>query len=477
MKECNGKLGLGALTAVVLGSMVGAGIFNLPQNMAANAGPGAVIIAWLIMALGMLLLVATFKILADRRPDLNCGIYQYAFRGFGSYAGFNIAWGYWLCAAFANVAYAVMLNDSFGAFFPGLLNHRWESLIFGTVLIWGMFFLVSSGVKTAHSINKFLTLLKVVSLGFVVLLLVLGFRADIFSFNLSQPLVDGAGFGEQVRNSMLVTLWCFMGIEGAVMLSYRSKKPQYVGKATIIGFLIAWVLYVLVSLLCYGAIERARIAGLNNPSVAYALQYVFGDWAYWTIIVSVILSILGVWVSWTIVAAEIPYTGAKCGIFPKSFLQCNRHGIPMRGLFLTSIMMEGFYVVVLLANDVYLTILNITGMMVLPAYLVSGLYLLQQSVTRKDLKFRGGMDRLRCLGIGLGCSVFCGWMIYAGGLELLSFTAWFYLIGTGIFLKVRGENREIRDGGFGKNDWIMLILLVVGGIVSGALLILGKTPF
>lgn len=120
MSEGQDKLGFWGLSALVFGMMVGAGIFNIPQNMASGAGLGAVVVSWVITAVGMLLLVGTFKCLAGGSGS--AVIYEYSRRGFGNYVGFNMAWGYWLCTAFANVAYAVMLNDTFGAFFPGCLN-------------------------------------------------------------------------------------------------------------------------------------------------------------------------------------------------------------------------------------------------------------------------------------------------------------------------------------------------------------------
>ncbi|MDE6166046.1 MAG: amino acid permease, partial [Muribaculaceae bacterium] len=139
------RLGYIGLSALVFGMMVGAGIFNIPQNMAAGAGPGAVMVAWGITAAGMLLLVATFKSLADSHPSLDAGIYQYAAEGYGSFSGFLTAWGYWLCTCFANVAYAVMLNDTVGAFFPRLLDHGWPTVAFGSVLIWGICLVVMAG--------------------------------------------------------------------------------------------------------------------------------------------------------------------------------------------------------------------------------------------------------------------------------------------------------------------------------------------
>lgn len=477
MSNQKNKLGFGALSAIILGSMIGSGIFNLPQNMAVNASPLAVGIAWLITALGMLLIVATFKILCDRRPDLNAGIYQYAQKGWGNYAGFNMAWGYWLSTAFANVAYAIMLNDSFGAFFPMMLQHRWPTLLFGTFLIWGVFFIVSRGVRTAHAVNKALTVLKVLSLTFVIILFIIGFRAEIFTLNFSEFSVNGNGIMKQISNSMLVTLWCFIGIEGAVMMAAQAKKSSDVGKATILGFFIAWLLYVLVSLLCYGAMARAKMAGIHDPSAAYVLRYVFGEWAYWIIIISVILSILGVWIAWTIVGAEVPYEAARCGIFPKIFLKKNCHGVPKAGLILLSIIMKSFFIVVLFSEDVYMTTLSITGMMILPAYLASGYYLCRECINNRGRIFDNKGEKWRTFIIGIGCVIFCVWMIYAGGWKLFIFTSWFYLIGSGIYLQVRKQKDSVEHTKFTCADKITISILIAAAVTSGVLLLTGFKVF
>lgn len=164
----SGKLGFWGLTALVFGLMVGVGIYNLPQNMASMATPGAVLLAWIVTAAGIFPLVMSFKWLSDKYPQYNAGLYQYAQAGFGNYAGFNIAWGYWLCTAFSNVAYGVMLNDSFGSFFPVLLHHGRETVAFGSVLIWLMYYIVSRGIRTAKVVNTLLALVKVVMLVFII---------------------------------------------------------------------------------------------------------------------------------------------------------------------------------------------------------------------------------------------------------------------------------------------------------------------
>ena len=111
------KLGLGALISLVIGSMVGAGVFSLPQNIAAHASAGAVALGWAITGIGMICLALVYQNLSMRRPDLDGGIFSYAKAGFGDFVGFNAAWGYWLCQLLANVSYAIVVFSALSYFF------------------------------------------------------------------------------------------------------------------------------------------------------------------------------------------------------------------------------------------------------------------------------------------------------------------------------------------------------------------------
>lgn len=430
------KLGLTGLVALVFGMMVGSGIFNIPQNMAAGAGLGAVLIGWGITATGMLMLVSTFKILSDRHPELNEGIYLYAEKGFGRFTGFNIAWGYWLCACFANVAYAVMLNDTFGALFPSLLNHGVPTIIFCSALIWVMYFLISSGIRTSSIIATGAAILKMSVIALIIILLALNIKYDTLTADI-WCLDNGiGGITSQVKSTMLVTLWCFIGIEGAVVMSGRARKQSDVGKAGILGFLAAWILYVLVSVFCFGILSRAQLAGLEDPSVAYALRSICGEWAYWLVIVAVIISISGGWFAWTIVTAEQPYSAAHHGIFPKWLTKSDGSDSLQRALLASSIIMQCFLLLVVMAEDVYLYALNITGLMVLPAYLFSGLFLIKTA--RKDyscglLSEHAKRGYAYALMTGIFCTVFCIWMLYAAGIGLLLQAVAFYLVGIPLY--------------------------------------------
>ena len=433
------KLGLIGLVALVFSMMVGSGIFNIPQNMAAGAGLGAVLVGWAITATGMLMLVNTFKILSDRHPELNEGIYLYAEKGFGRFTGFCIAWGYWLCACFANIAYAVMLNDTFGAFFPSLLGHGLPTVLFCSALIWLMYFLICSGIRTSSIIATCAAVMKLAVIAMIIIMLCLNIKyetltSDIWSF--------GEGIGgvlSQVKSTMLVTLWCFIGIEGAVVMSGRARCQSDVGKAGILGFLAAWILYVLVSVFCFGIMSRATLAGLNDPSVAYALRSICGEWAYWLVIVAVIISISGGWFAWTIVTAEQPYSAARHGIFPKWLMKSDGSDSLQRAVLASSVIMQIFLFLVILAEDVYLYALNITGLMVLPAYLFSGLFLVK--IARKDYKCGLLSEHARkkyayALSIGILCTIFCIWMLYAAGIWLLLQAIGFYLIGLPLYRRI-----------------------------------------
>lgn len=449
-----GKLGFWGLTALVFGLMVGVGIYNLPQNMSSVASPAAIFISWIITGIGILPLVMVFKYLSEKYPQYNAGLYQYAQAGFGNYAGFNIAWGYWLCAAFSNVAYGVMLNDAFGAFFPQLLNHGWQMVVFCSVLIWVMYWIVSHGVKTAKIINTLLAAIKVLMLVFIITIFILFFDESLFDFNWLATSSDLGSFTTQIRNTMMVTLFCFFGVEGAVMMSARAKKASDVGRAGIAGFTIALVLYMAVSILCFGLLKRAELAGLQDPSIAYILRYSCGEWAYWFVICAVIISLLGGWVAWTLVVSQVPYEAALVGILPKVFTRVNKHNMPAYGLVASSIAMEMFLLLVVMADDVYIASLHITGLMIIPCYFFTGLFLLKKRCS----------TGIRLMA--LVATLFCLWMAYAGGLRELLMTSVFYLVGIIFYIKVRKENLTLGSPLLTRGDLLTITALIICAIIS-----------
>ena len=148
MSESAGKLRLGALVALVVGSMIGGGIFSLPQNMAASADVGAVLIGWVITAVGMLTLAFVFQTLANRKPDLDGGVYAYAKAGFGDYLGYLAAFGYWMACCLACLACLMLIKATLGQFIPAFGDGSTTvAVLSASVVIWGVHALVLRGCE------------------------------------------------------------------------------------------------------------------------------------------------------------------------------------------------------------------------------------------------------------------------------------------------------------------------------------------
>lgn len=453
------KLGFGGLTALVLGLVIGMGIYNLPQNIASATTPTGALLAWGVTAAGFIPLVIAFKWLNDHFPQYKAGLYQYSEAQFGRFAGFLLAWGYWLCTAFPNVAYGVMLNDSVGAIFPPLLGHEWETFAFCSMMIWLMYSLVIHGIRTAKAVNTALAVIKIVMLLFIITILVLFFKLELYHANLWEQAAGDGSLWQQVKDCMMVTLFCFIGIEGAAMMSARARNTRDVGRAGIAGLVLALALYVAVSLLSYGLMSRARLAGLHDPSIAYLLADSCGQWAYWCVIASVIISLLGGWVAWTLIVAQVPYEASLVGIMPRTFSKLNRHGMPSHGLLVSSIVMEAFLVIIIMADDLYLTALRITGLMVIPCYLFTGIFMAKHAT--------GAMTRITAwLAIIFGL-----WMTYAGGLLDMLYTSLFYIAGIGFYIKTRREQSPGEPPFTQREKWLLAALVTasaISAIILGA---------
>ena len=444
-------LGTMGLAAIVVSSMVGGGVYSLPQNMAAAAGAGAVIIAWIITGIGIFFIANSFKILAAARPNLTAGIYMYSKDGFGEYAGFTIAWGYWLCQIFGNVGYAVITMDALNYFFPGYFTggNNIESIIGGSILIWVFNFVVLKGVQQASIMNVIGTIGKIVPLAVFIIALVVVFKWDQFTFDFWGHMTGHGesnlgGLGGQIKGTMLVTLWAFIGIEGAVVLSARAKSQKDVGRATILGFAGGLLVFVLLSVLPYGFMTQAQLAGVPNPSTAGVLEAVVGKWGAMLMNVGLLIAILSSWLSWTMITAELPYQAAKDGSFPKQFARENKNGSASVSLWVTSSLMQLAMIMVFFSNNAWNTMLSITGVMVLPPYLASTAYLwkISQDGRLKEENPSLKTGRTFALLSGVLGSIFALWLIYAAGLQYLLMSVIFLACGIPFYVWSRLENSQ-----------------------------------
>src|SRR5690349_22787676 len=223
------KFPLTTLIAMVIGSMVGAGIFSLPRNFALATGVFGALIAWVISGAGMLMLAFVFQTLAVRKPELDAGVYAYAKAGFGEYLGLFSAWGYWASACIGNVTYWVLVTSTLGRLWPGVFGDgdTVAAVLLRSAGIWIFYILIARGVQEAAAINKIVTVAKIVPILTFIVVVIFGLKAHVFSANLwgGEAHTASALFG-QVRATMLTTVFVFLGIEGATVYSRYAKKRQ-----------------------------------------------------------------------------------------------------------------------------------------------------------------------------------------------------------------------------------------------------------
>ena len=440
------KLGALGLAGIVISSMIGGGIYSLPQNMAQSASVGAVILAWIITGIGMYFIANTFRILSTIKPKLTSGIYMYAEKGFGNYMGFNIGWSYWLCQIFGNVGYAVITMDALDYFFPGTFTggNNLASIIGGSILIWVFNYLVLKGVKQATVINLIATVFKMVPLVLFILILLFVFNVDKFDFDFWGDVVlnkigSVGSLGDQIKSTMLVTLWAFIGIEGAVVLSDKARSQADVSKATLLGFLGCLLIYVLLSVVPFGFLTQQELVQIPNPSTAGILQTVVGPWGAWMMNIGLIIAALASWLAWIMIVSEMPYAMAKDGTFPRVFKTENKNGSPSVSLWTTSTVMQLAMFLVYFSSNAWNTMLSITGVMVLPAYLISTCYL-WKICEDGEFDTSKGIGRAYALLTSLLGVIYALWLIYAAGLKYLLMAVVFLCIGIPVYIWSREEN-------------------------------------
>jgi arginine:ornithine antiporter/lysine permease len=307
------------LTAMVVGGMVGAGIFSLPRTFANATGPLGAVIAWLIAGTGMYMLARVFQSLAERKPELDAGVFAYAKAGFGDYPGFLSAFGYWIGSCIGNVSYWVLIKSTLGAFFPVFgEGNTVVAIVVASMGIWLFHFMILRGVQQAAFINTVVTVAKVIPILVFILILIFGFRMGLFRVNFYGAGLEG-GIFEQVRATMLVTVFVFLGIEGASVYSRYAKKRSDVGAATITGFIVVTTLMVLVTLLPYAVLMRPDVALMRQPSMATVLEAVVGPWGAVFVSIGLLVSVLGAYLAWSLICAEVLFAAAKTKDMPAAF--------------------------------------------------------------------------------------------------------------------------------------------------------------
>lgn len=452
--EKSSKLGFWILTALVVGNMVGSGIFMLPRSLSEAASPAGVMMAWGLTGFGVLMMALVFGNLAVRKPNLSGGPQIYAKELFkpgsqaATLAGFMSSWGYWIGNFAGNIAIVTTFASYLSTFFPILTSQAdWFSIgsttikvgngltfLVSTALLWGAHFIILRGMENAGKLNFVATAAKVV--GFFLFILV-----GLFAFQKTNMLpfvaarVDETGYAigllKQVNNAAINTLWAFIGVESAVVFASRAKKQTDVKRATVVGLLIALAIYIGISVLVMGMLSEKVLIHSDKPLID-AIQTVLGPIGGKVLAAIGLISLFGSTIGWVMLSAEVPYQAAKQGIFLPSFLKENKKGLPTFSLLVSNGLGQLliFSTVSKSISQAFDFVIVIATLSYLVPYFISSVYQLKLVFTGET--YKGNRSRVVDGIIALLSTIYSVWVIIAGTSDMKTFTLGMILLASGV---------------------------------------------
>jgi APA family basic amino acid/polyamine antiporter len=405
-------LGLGLATALVVGNMIGSGVFLLPSALAAYGSIS--LIGWAFTAAGSLLLAWVFARMARGFPRTG-GPYAYGRRAFGDFVGFQTAWAYWIAAWIGNVAIAVAFVSYLGHFIDPLAgsstgDHVLQAGV-AAAAIWTLTLVNVRGVRSGGLMQGITTLLKLIPLVAIAFLGILWVDSGNFSpFNAS-----GGSLWSGVSGSAALTLWAFIGLESATIPAEDVRNPEKnVARATMIGTLVAAGVYILGTVAVMGILGNGVLADSSAPFADAATQ-IWGGWAGDAVAIGAIISTFGCLNGWILLQGQMPFAAARDGLFPKAFGRLNKWGAPATGIVVSSVLLT----LLMIPNYNSSTVSRFTDFILLAttttliAYVYGASAQLMLIIHDKE-RFAAG-HVVREIGIALLATAYAIWAFYGAG--------------------------------------------------------------
>ncbi|MGH8182685.1 MAG: amino acid permease [Rhodanobacteraceae bacterium] len=323
------QIGLGIATTLVLGNMIGSGVFLLPASLAPYGGYS--LIGWVVSACGALLLAGVFYRLAKRAPRAG-GPYAYSREAFGDCIGFLVAWVYWIALVGGNATIAVAFASYLSAFFPALGAQPLYGALTALAAVWTLVTVNIAGIRNAGGVQVATTILKILPL----------LALALFGFAHFNPhlLVPGPHAGtplSAINLCVAATLFAFVGVECATIPAGHVRDPEKtIPRATLLGTVIAATLYIACTTSVMGVLPAAALAHSQAP-FADAGRLLWGGWAGWLIAGAAAISCFGALNGWTLIAGQFPQAVARDGLFPRFFARESTRGTPVTALLVAGV--------------------------------------------------------------------------------------------------------------------------------------------
>ncbi|MFH8384687.1 amino acid permease [Kitasatospora sp. NPDC018058] len=417
----SGSFGLPAATALVVGSIIGTGVFALPSALAPY-GPVA-LVAFALVTVGALALAATFGRLAERTPGSG-GPYVYAREAFGEFTGFLTAWSYWITAWAGNAAIAVAWVG-YVEVFVNKGHHTWGSVAIALAGLWVPAAVNLAGVRSIGAFQVVTTVLKFLPLAFMATAGLLFISSGNFgAFNSSGTSALGA-----VSAAGAIALFSYIGLETASVAAGRVRDPRRnVPRATLYGTLACAGIYLLGTLAVFGTVPHDRLVGSTAPFTDAVNNIAGGTWAGNLVAAAAIISGLGALNGWTLICAEMPMAAARDGLFPAAFTRTRRE-VPVFGIVSATVLASVLTVVSYTRfTQVFTEIVLLSVLTAVIPYLVSAAAQLYWLVRQG----RAELDRRRFardVTVALLALAFSYWSIQGSGYQTVYYGLFTVLLG------------------------------------------------
>ncbi|HSE73542.1 MAG TPA: amino acid permease [Dongiaceae bacterium] len=405
-------MGLWSCIALVVGNMIGSGIFMLPSVLAAY-GP-LTLWGWAASLISALSLAIVFARLSAIIPSAG-GPHVYTREAFGDFAGYLCAWCYWKSAWIGNAAIVVTVVGYFTVFFPTLANPvAGASLAVG--LLWLLTFINLGGIGVFSLVQNAFTVLKLIPLLLIAICGWFFFNADNFAVPVYEHNIPESSWLGAVATLTALTMWSFVGLESATVPAGDVKDPQKtIPRATLVGTLVAGAFYVISVTVVQGMLPARALTASTAP-FADAARLVVGDWGYYLISAGAIIAAIGALNGWVMMQGQIPMAAARDGLLPSSLAKLNKHGVPGIALVISSALVS----LLVLMNfrhgliDAFQIIILIGTMTTLVPYMLCAAGLMQLMVDRRGV-FPASV--LILVLIASVAFIFAIWALYGSGRE------------------------------------------------------------
>lgn len=410
MSPTNKKLGLWTSTSLVLGNMIGAGVFLMPATLASIGGIS--LIGWVCAAFGAFLLAKVFANLSRLLPEGEGGPYAYSQKGLGDFAGFLVAWGYLVSVWFTNAAITVSFISALSTFVPILATNPLVAVIAGLFTIWFLTWVNSLGILTSGKLQLVTTILKVVPL------VLIGFGGLFFiQWHNFLPLnASGLSNFSAITEATTLAFFAFLGVECATIPSGSvTDAANTVARATLLGTVLATVVYISSTVSVMGMIPITKLQHSLTP-FADAAEIIYGNSSKYWVSAGIAIAAFGALNGYILIQGQLPYAIAKDKLFPKVFMKLNANGVPAIGLAISSVFVSVFmcmnYTKGLVDQFKFLILLSTLSALI-PYLFSTAAYL----IIRLKHNFKNKMVLYSSITLASLSFLFFIWMVYGTGSE------------------------------------------------------------